>query len=340
MGKMPSSAAAELAVQATERLAVGLDDCEPRVELADWISENLQDEGALRAAKLSAKEAGAAAQAYFTRAVRFVAGTVEVTTDGVREYVVLFTMPIFIAGDPRPDGARSTDWGGRAMVERYLESALGLRMLSVRLSAFPVEPVPLSQLSAPQQQKFLMDLHMYGDSRLVSPPTLTFDGEETGLVWAGIVKFRVDSYVDEFNRFREGIASPKIARFRNFASRELARCLVPMAHNPVVVVYPPVQMANGFSSYRLLKLSRLVRRVVQEKPNVRSVVYRFKGGRLTLWFVGAEGAFEDVAEFDFTEDEPLPVYDALRYFQKKTGVELQEVHDMPPIPRQTAGTSR
>lgn len=340
MGKMPPSAAAELAVQATELISNGQSDCEARVELAEWISENLDDEGALRQAKLSSKAAGAGALAYFSTAVRLVSGTLEISTEGVREYVVLFTMPIFISGDPRPDGARHTDWGGRAIVERYMESALGLRMLSVRLSAFPVEPVPLSQLSATQQKRFVMDLHTYGDSRLVAPAPLVFDGEETGLVWAGIVKFRVDSYVEEFTRFREGISSPKIAKFRSFASRELVRCLIPMATNPVVTVYPPIQMAYGFSRYRVIKLHRLARRVLEEKPHVRSLIYRLKSNFLTLWFIGPDGTFEDVAELDFTEDDPFRVYDALRYLQKKTGITLQEVHEMPVLPGQTAGNSR
>jgi hypothetical protein len=340
MRKMPASAAAELAVQGSERLAAGLDDCEARIELADWLGEHLQQEDVLRAAKLIARDAGVEALAYYNRALRLVAGTVEVTTEGVREYIVLVAMPLFFSGDPRPDGARTTEWGQRQIIERYLESTLGLRMLSVRLAAFPVEAVPLSQLTALQQQKLIMDLHKYGDSRLVAQPALHFDGDENGLIWPGIIRFRVDSYVEEFSRFREGITSPKIARFRTFAARELTRCLNALALNPQVTVYPAVQLADSFSSYRLLKLSRIARRVLQEKPDIRSIIYRFKGGRLTLWFLSDESTFEEVAEVDFSEDKPQPVYDALRYLQKKTGLHLQEVNELPAIPGQAAGTSR
>jgi hypothetical protein len=340
MGTIPIGAAAEFAVQGSERLAAGLDDCEPRIELADWISENIHNEETLRKVKLVLRDAGTDAMAYFARAVRLVAGTVEVKTGGVREYVVLVAMPMFFSGDPRPDGARTTDWRSRQLVERYFETTLGLRMLSVRLSTFPVEPVPLSQLSAMQQQEFLMDLHLYGESSLVPPAALTFDGGESGLIWPGIVKFRVDSYVDEFTRFREGISSPKIARFRTFAARELERGLAPLALNQKVTVYPPVQFADSFSSYRLLKLSRIARMILQEKPDIRMILYRFRGGRLTLWFVGEEGNFADITEVDFSEDKPGPVYDALRYLQKKTGVQLQEVSEMPAVPGQAAGLSR
>jgi hypothetical protein len=340
MGKMHASAAAELAVQGAERLAAGLDDCEPRVELGDWISENMQNNAALRSARLIAREAGTPPLAYFMRAMRLTAGTIEVSTDGVREYVVLVAMPVFLSGDPRPNGARVTDWGARQLVERYLESSLHLRMLSVRLASFPVEAVPLAQLTAVQQKKLLNDLHRYGDSRLLSPAPLTFDGEESGLIWPGIIKFRVDAYVEEFSRFREGISSPGIARFRTFAEKELSSCLAPMALNARVTVYPPVQLADSFSSYRLLKLSRMARRVMQEKPRVRTVLYRFKSARLTLWFLGEEGIFEDVLEMDFSEDNPGPVYDALRYLQKSSGVHLEEVSEMPTLPGQAAGFSR
>lgn len=340
MEKMPASAAAELAVQGAERLDAGLDDCESRIELADWITENFQDEPLLRIAGLAARDGGAEALAYFKRAIRLVAGTIEVSTAGVREYIVLIAMPMFYSGDPRPDGARQTDWASRQLVERYLESALGLRMLSIRFSAFPVEVMPLSKLTAVQQQKFLMDLHHYGDSRLIPPPPLVFDGGEGGLIWPGIIKFRVDSYVKDFTLFREGISSPKINRFRSFAAREFTRCLAPLAANPKITVYPPIQLADSFSAYRLLKLSRIARKILHEKPDVRTILYRLKGGHLTLWFLGEDSYFEDVAEVDFTEDNPGPVHEALLSLQRKSGVRLEEVGDMPPLPSQATGLSR
>jgi hypothetical protein len=337
MDKLPASAAAEYAVQGSERLAAGLDDCEARMELSDWIDQNFTDDDAIRKGKLIARDAGLSPLAYFARAVRLTAGTIEVSTEGVREYVMLVSLPMFYSGKPRADGLRSTDWGSRQIVERYLESALKLRMLSFRLAPFPVDPVALGKLTAAEQRRFLQDLHHYGDSKLLPAPTLTFDGEENGLIWPGIIRFRVDSYTEEFTRFREGVASPNIARFRTFAARELNRCLVPMGFETSVSVYPPLQFADGFTSYRTVKLARVVRSVLRQKPNVKTVLFRSKGALLTLWFSNTDNCFEDAAEFDFTEDEPGAVYGALRYLQKSTGVDLVEVDNLPRIPSEAAG---
>lgn len=337
MDKLPASAAAEFAVQGYENLASGLDDCEARIELSDWLDQNFNDEGNVRKAKLIARDAGQGPLAYFARAVRLSAGTIEVTTQGVREYVMLVGMPVFYSGKPRPDGLRSTDWGSRQIVERHLETTLKLRMLSVRLAPFPVDPIALGKLSASEQRRYLQDLHNYGDSKLLAAPMLTFDGDENGLIWPGIIRFRVDSYTKEFTRFREGVSSPNIARFRTFAAHEFNRCLVPMAAETTVSVYPPVQFADGFASYKVMKLTRVARRVLRQKPNVRSILYRFKGSLLTMWFSNAESCFEDAAEFDFTEDDLNTVYNALRYIQKSTGVELVEVDNLPAIPHEAAG---
>lgn len=337
MDKLPASAAAEFAVEGSERLAAGLDDCEARIELSDWIDQNFTDEANLRKAKLLARDAGQGALAYYARAVRLAAGTIEVTTEGVREYVMLVGMPMFYSGKPRPDGLRSTDWGQRQIVERYLETALKLQMLSFRLAPFPVDPIALGKLTAAEQRRFLQDLHHYGDSKLLPAPALTFDGDESGLIWPGIIRFRVDAYTEGFTRFREGVASPNIVRFRKFAARELNRCLIPMGFESAVSVYPPVQFADTFSSYNVLKLARIARKVLREKTNVKTILYRFKGPLLTLWFSNTESCFEDAAEFNFAEDDLKQVYSALRYLQKSTGVELIEVENLPTIPNEAAG---
>lgn len=337
MDKLPASAAAEFAVEGSQRLAHGLDDCEARLELSDWIEQNFSDDEALRKARALSRDAGLAALAYFARAVRLAAGTLEVTTSGVREYIMLIGMPVFYSGKHRADGLRTTTWGTRQIVERHLESSLKLRMLSFRLASAPVDPIALSKLTAAEQRRFLRDLYQYGDSKLVPTPTLSFDGSENGLIWPGIIRFRVDSYTDEFTRFRDGVGSPNIVRFREFAGRELNKCLIPMGAETKCSAFPPVQFAESFTSYRVLKLARTARKVLQEKPNVKTILYRFKGPLLTLWFQNTDSCFEDAAEFDFLETDLAPVYSALRYLQKSTNTALIEVDNLPAIPREAAG---
>jgi len=324
MGPMPPSAAAELAVEGSTRLAAGLDDCEARIELGEWVTENLHNDEKLREARKIARALGGDVYPYFMRAVRLAAGTADVCTQGVKEYVQLIAMPFFYSGEPRPDGLRTTDWGGRQLVERYLESAMGLRMLSVRLAPFPVESVALAELTPAQQQRLLKDLLNYGESRVIAPPELTFDGEENGLIWAGIIRYRVDSYVEEFNRFKSGVKSEKIAKFRTFAARELARGLTPLALMPSVTVYPPSQFADGFPSYRLLQLSRVSRKLLERTPKAHALEYRLRAGRLTLRFHRGEMCAPEAAEFDCSDVKPSQVLDALRYLQKGAEVELRE----------------
>lgn len=337
MDKLPPSAAAEYAVEGSERLAHGQDDCEARLELSDWIDQHFTDEQALRKAKLLARDAGQGPLAYFSRAVRLAAGTIEETTSGVREYVMLVGMPMFYSGKHRADGLRTTSWGQRSIVERYLETTLKLPMLSFRLAPYPVDPVVLSKLTAVEQRRFLQDLYAYGDSKLVPPPALSFDGEENGLIWPGVIRFRVAAYTEQFMRFRNGVSSPNIARFRQFAAKELNKCLIPMGAETAVSVYPPLQFAECFTSYRVLKLTRIVRQVLRQKPNVNTILYRFKGALLTLWFQNTESCFEDAAEFNFNEDDLAPAYEALRYVQKSGRVSLVEVENLPMIPREAAG---
>jgi hypothetical protein len=205
-------------------------------------------------------------------------------------------------------------------------------MLSVRLAAFPVESVALSELSPTQQQKFIADLNRYGDSRMVPFAGVPLDGDESGYLWPGIIKFNVDQYTEDFQKFREMSASPKIEKFRTFASKELNKNFSDICANSKVVVYPAVSFADCFSTYRLLQMSRVCRKICFDNPKIHKIVFRFKAGMLTLWFLDENSYFVDSAEFRFSEDRTDPIISALRYLEKAMGVGLEEVDEMPATP--------
>lgn len=332
------SAAVELAVAAAARLAQGLDDSEQRLELSEWVEMNLGKLGLLQRARRLALATDAAAYSYLVRVLRLVGSVQEVRTGDTKEVLCLVGIPLFLRGKPQEKLSRLPDWEVRQRIERRLEEVLKIRMLSVRLNRFPVESVPLGGFSPAHLQKLVLDLNEYGDSRLLDLPRMEMDADGFGLIWPGIVRFRAEAYEEEYAHFRKQIVSPCVKEFRDYASRELSEALQDYIPEVRAVVYPPVPHADALSTYRLLRLLRTVESMATHE--LRSVIYRFKGGLLTLWLLGAEDVFLSVFEMDFSEDNPYAVQQTVNRLQRKLGIPLTAVSELPPLPAEAAAASR
>ena len=325
------SAAVEQAVLATESLAAGKDDCEPRLALHEWIDDNLHRDAVFRDARRLALATDLQAYSYLLRAMRSVSTVVEVTTDGVGEVLCLFAIPMFLAGPRIKTKVKLPHWEFRGRIERRLEEVMGLGMASVRLNRFPVEQVPLAEMNPSQIRHFLHDLHTYGDSKLVNLPTINREEPGMGLLWPGMVRFRKETYEEESLNFRTKMSAPGMREFMQFASATVTAAMVEVDLPLRVSMFPPTTFPDAFSTYRILKLTRAVRDRMTEK--VRSIVYRFKAGLLTLWLLNEEEIFQSVIEMDFAEDNPSVVRSALRRLELKHGITCTERADLPQLPR-------
>lgn len=333
MTNLPPSGAAELAIQGAQRLETQQDDCEQRLALAEWVTDNLGSEAELNKARKIARAEPGNGFAYFNRAVRLVAGTMELSSSGANEYVILVAMPVFISGQAREGGTGVFEWGSRQGVERYFENLFGLSMLSLRLACFPVDVISMSKLSAVQQQKLMLDLQAYGDSKLLRQAPLPQEGAEVGRVWPGILRVRVDRYETDFPKFMASRNSPKAARFREYAHKEFSRDLVPACETASVTTYPLLQFADALAAYRQISLVRKTRAVLKEKPQISQALHRYRSGVLTLWFLGPDDTLEGLAETDFSEDAAANALGALNYLAKPPlSLKLKHVTDMPRLP--------
>ena len=333
-----SSAVVELAIRATEQLAAGQSEGITRLELMDWAEDNLEKDDTLSTVRRLALSVSLPAYAYLVRTIRLAASTLECAADGKQEILSTIALPLFLTEREKGKPARVPNWEVREQIERRLEDVMGLPPMSIRLNAFPVEPVALANLSASQQRQLLRDWQTYGDGRLLSLPSLEQDDPVPGLLWPGMVRFPRETYEEDVRHFRKKMSDACMQVFMRDASLMTTKALAEFGTGLSASVYPPSPLADCLTNYRLLKLSRSIRTMAT--PDLRGLLYRFQSGRLTLWLLGPDDQFLSVFEQDHVEDAASLVKSTLGRLQVKHDVPLTEVDYLPPLPREAAYLSR
>lgn len=333
-----SSAVVELAIRATEQLAAGQSEGLARLELMDWAEDHLEKEDALSAVRRLALSTSLPAYAYLVRTIRLAASTLESVTDGKHEILSAIALPMFLTEREKGKPAHVPNWEVREQLERRLEEVMELPPMSVRLCAFPVEPMVFASLTPAQQRQLLPDFFAFGDSNLLAMPSLEQDDPVPGLLWLGMVRFARDTYEEDVRHFRKRMVEPVMQTFMRDASLMTTKALAEFGTGLSASFYPPSPAADCMTNYRLLKLSRAIRTMAT--PELRGLLYRFQSGRLTLWLLGPDDHFLSVFEQDHVEDPPSLVTSALARIQAKHDVPVTEVDYMPPLPREAAYPSR